>query len=100
MDFYTLIGLSGVVTYVVAYALLQLGVLDGNGVPYSVSNVAAASLVLISLTADFNLASAIIQIVWIVIGIAGLAIRAYRRNPVAGDTARYGEATHMRVPAS
>jgi len=80
MDLYTIAGLVGVVTYVAAYGALQLDLVDGNGVRYSVANVVAASLVLISLTSDFNLASAVIQVVWITIGIAGLLIRTVRRK--------------------
>ena len=80
VDIYTVIGLAGVAGYIAAYTLLQLGFLDGNGVPYSIANVAAASLVLISLTQDFNLASAITQVVWIVIGVTGLLLRLMQRR--------------------
>ena len=78
MDIYTIIGLGGVAAYVAAYALLQLGFLDGNGVTYSVMNVAAAALVLVSLMKDFNLASAVTQVTWIFIGLVGLALRFAR----------------------
>jgi len=80
MDPYTIAGLAGVATYVGAYGALQLDLVDGNGVRYSVANVVAASLVLISLTSDFNLASAVIQVVWITIGITGLVIRFVRNQ--------------------
>lgn len=66
------IGLLGVLFYVGSYAALQLGWLDGSSLPYSLLNGCAASLVLISLTHNFNLASAVIQIVWIIISLLGI----------------------------
>ncbi|SUZ32000.1 hypothetical protein ROE7235_01751 [Roseibaca ekhonensis] len=66
-------GLAGVVLYLGSYALLQLGVLRGNGYAYATLNLCAASMVLLSLTVAFNLSSAIIQISWIVISILGIA---------------------------
>ena len=66
------IGVAGAVTYVLAYALLQLGLLSGSDYRYTVLNLAAAGMVLVSLTASFNLSSAIIQIFWVGISIIGL----------------------------
>lgn len=66
-------GLVGVIVYIGAYGALQLGVLRGNGYAYALANLLASSLVLVSLTTAFNLSSAIIQIVWIVISTVGLA---------------------------
>ena len=67
------IGLVGVGFYLSSYALLQMGLLRGNGYAYVVMNLIAASLVLVSLQASFNMSSAIIQIFWIVISIFGIA---------------------------
>lgn len=84
VNIYTLIGLVGVVAYIGSYALLQLKLLDGNGVPYTVANLAAASMVLISMVEQFNLASALIQIAWIGFGVVGLGLRLVRwRLPLA-----------------
>ncbi len=80
MDIYTFIGLIGVAGYVAAYTMLQLGFLDGNSVSYSVANVVAASFVLVSLTQDFNLASAMIQVIWIAVGTIGLLLRIMQRR--------------------
>lgn len=66
-------GLVGVVIYIGAYGALQLGMLRGNGYAYALANLVASGLVLLSLAAAFNLSSAIIQIVWIVISLFGLA---------------------------
>jgi CRP-like cAMP-binding protein len=65
-------GLLGVILYVGAYAALQSGLLRSNGYTYAAANLAAASLVLLSLTSDFNLSAATSQIVWIVISVFGL----------------------------
>lgn len=70
-----LIGLAGFVLYIYAFSAVQFGWLNGNSAIYSLVNVAAATCVAISLFADFNLASALIQGSWIVIGLTGLALR-------------------------
>ncbi|MCY4180032.1 MAG: hypothetical protein OXC60_05890 [Litoreibacter sp.] len=66
------VGVLGFVTYMGAFAALQMGRLDGNGVAYALLNVVAAGLVLVSLLSAFNLASMLIQISWIVIGGVGI----------------------------
>lgn len=75
MSLYQVIGLMGFLAYLGSFAALQMKLLDGNGVRYAALNILAACLVLISLTEAFNLASALIQISWILIGICGLAWR-------------------------
>ena len=73
---YELVGVAGFVCYLAAFGSVQLGALDGNSTAYSLANVLAAMLVAISLISEFNLASALIQGSWIVIGLSGLALRA------------------------
>lgn len=70
---FELAGLIGVILYVGAYAALQLGFLRGNGYSYALANLLASALVLVSLLTSFNLSSAIIQMMWVVISTAGLA---------------------------
>ncbi len=70
-------GLTGVVFYIGSYAGLQTGLLKGNGYAYTIFNLLAAGLVLLSLTNDFNLSSAIIQATWIGISIIGLTRVGY-----------------------
>ncbi|MEM1343907.1 MAG: cyclic nucleotide-binding domain-containing protein [Pseudomonadota bacterium] len=72
-DLFDLAGAVGVACYIASYLGLQLGWLKGAAVPYTSLNLAAAALVLISLTDRFNLYSAIIQITWIVISLLGFA---------------------------
>jgi len=78
-----LLGVVGFIFYMLAYGLLQLGKLSGQCYSYTLLNMLAASLVLISLVHQFNLASALIQVSWIVISIVGL-LRLYR-----GSRSRY-----------
>ncbi|MEM7258591.1 MAG: cyclic nucleotide-binding protein [Pseudomonadota bacterium] len=84
------LGLLGVVFYIGSYAALQLGRLDGNSLSYAILNGIAASLVLVSLFKDFNLASALIQIVWINVSIVGIYRHFKRRStqPVANSQLR------------
>ncbi len=69
------IGVLGFIVYIVAFGSVQLGMLDGNSTAYCLLNILAASLVAMSLLAEFNLASALIQCSWIAIGLVGLMLR-------------------------
>ena len=55
---FQLTGIVGFVVYVFAFGRVQFGWLDGTSATYSALNVLAASLVAISLLAEFNLSSA------------------------------------------
>lgn len=79
-DTFEMLGLAGVVVYLGSYAALQSGLLRGSGYTYAIANLVAASLVLTSLMNSFNLSSAIIQVAWITISIAGIIRLYYIRN--------------------
>ena len=79
MSGYELIGILGFAVYVASFFAVQLNFLDGNSESYACLNILAALLVLISLSEAFNLASAMIQISWIFIGLIGLKLRKLRR---------------------
>ena len=81
LGYHEIAGVLGFITYLGAFGSVQFGVLDGNSTAYSLANILAASLVAVSLAAEFNLASALIQGSWIVIGLAGLALRAWKAWP-------------------
>lgn len=66
------IGFVGVVIYICAYTMLQMGVVRGATYTYACINLTAASCVLLSLTQNFNMSSATIQICWIVISLFGI----------------------------
>lgn len=73
-----LIGIAGFVGYMAGFAGQQFGIIDGNSKAFSIINIISASLVLVSLTEHFNLASAMIQVSWITIGLIGLTLKAQR----------------------
>ena len=73
-----LLGVLGSLFYILAFAAVQTRVLDGNSLTYTLANLIAASLVGISLTVEFNLASAVIQGCWIVLGLVGVSLHSYR----------------------
>ena len=66
------IGVLGFIFYMLSYFLLLTGKIKGTHNSYILMNLFAASCVLISLIHNFNLASALIQVFWIVISIIGL----------------------------
>lgn len=74
------VGVIGFIFYIAGFAALQFGLLDGNGSAYTILNILGASCVLLSLLSAFNLASLLIQVSWISIGLFGLA-RRFRRPP-------------------
>ncbi len=71
-------GVCGFFVYILAFGLVQASLLNGNSATYSLLNVLAAALVAFSLLAEFNLSSALIQASWIVIGLTGFSIRAFK----------------------
>ncbi|WP_300435992.1 hypothetical protein [uncultured Mameliella sp.] len=78
-DVFRAVGLCGFFLYVGVYAALSFRLVTGDCLSYFVGNTAAASLVLIGLSHEFNLASALIQVFWISIGIAAIVLRLLRR---------------------
>lgn len=82
------IGVMGFALYVLNYGLLTFQRTTSQSQTYFVLNLFAASMVLIGLTYSFNLASALIQMFWIVISIVAIALRLRpaRREKLTGDT--------------
>jgi len=81
-----LIGVVGFLTYVIGFGLVQNEKICGNGILYPASKVFAAICVLISLVGAFNLASCLIQLSYIVIGLYGIAVR--RKKNRLGNLAK------------
>lgn len=79
MTLFWIAGLVGVAFYLGSYAALQSGLLSGAGYIYTLLNLVASSLVLVSLFAEWNMSSALIQASWIVISCIGLT-RLYVRH--------------------
>lgn len=66
------IGIVGFLLYLTAFASLQLRWMCGHSRTHTLLNMMAAACVLVGLSVDFNLASALIQFSWIAIGSIGL----------------------------
>jgi len=97
------VGLVGYLFYMFGFAALQSGKLDGNGNTYTLISIFAAFCVLVGLSAAFNLASALIQISWIIIGFAGVLRRVLfqtRREPSQDITAGIDQSPLSRCPAA
>lgn len=97
-------GAIGVALYLGSYAALQAGWIRGNGYLYAGLNMTAASLVLVSLAANWNLSAAIIQISWITISVVGISrvwllTRALRFTPEEEALVRTRLATMRRIDA-
>jgi len=65
-------GYAGVALCIGAYAALQGGIIRGSGYLYAALNLAAASLLLVSLVESFNLPAALVQVCWIAISTFGI----------------------------
>ncbi len=72
------IGVLGFGFYVLNYTLLTTRVISGNSLHFFVLNLTAASCVLIGLMVSFNLASALIQIFWVLMSLIGIILNMIR----------------------
>lgn len=72
-----IIGMIGVTLVLSAYALLNLSKLSPQSLVYQLMNLMGAVLLLISLCFNFNLASVIIEVVWITFSLVGI-VRVFR----------------------
>ncbi len=91
------IGLGGAVLYSVSYLLAAYDRLPSQSPLYYVSKLVAATMVLISLSQNFNLASAVIQVFFISVSLIGIRrhLEAPRRRScgaarAGGDDAASG----------
>lgn len=66
------LGLSGATLYSISYLLSAYDRLPSQSPVYYLTKLVAASLVLISLFQDFNLASAVIQVFFIAVSLIGV----------------------------
>ncbi|MEL6219918.1 MAG: hypothetical protein AAFR79_15865 [Pseudomonadota bacterium] len=64
-------GLTGVALYVIAYSGVQVGQINGNSLLYTCLNGLAASGILISLLGSFNLASAMVNMMFLGFSLVG-----------------------------
>jgi hypothetical protein len=83
VSLYDIAGLLGALGILLAYAGVQMKKLDPHRPPALLLNLTGASLVLISLIEDFNMAALLLEIAWIIIAVHGLVMFAIKRRSSA-----------------
>ena len=71
---YNVIGSIGVILIVGSYLLLTIHRLSSTDLIYSVLNAAGATMIILSLLHNFNLAAFLIELFWLVISIIGIVL--------------------------
>jgi len=66
------IGIVGVLVILLAYLFLQIEKWHPQSLPYLVTNVIGAGLIVFSLLFDWNLPAFVMEVLWIIISIAGI----------------------------
>jgi formate hydrogenlyase subunit 3/multisubunit Na+/H+ antiporter MnhD subunit len=74
MTWHDIVGTIGVTIIIVAYAATQMRRLKPEHLLYSLANLIGAAMTLVSLAYNFNLASVIIEIFWILISLWGIVL--------------------------
>lgn len=74
-----LVGNIGVAVILLTYLLLQLGRIHSGDLLYSLLNAAGAALIVLSLTSAFNLSAFVVEAVWVIISLLGVA-KWFRRR--------------------
>ncbi|GLX84851.1 hypothetical protein tloyanaT_11030 [Thalassotalea loyana] len=69
---FDIIGMSGTLLVVGCFFLLQLKKITPTSLTYNLMNLVGAILLLVSLCYNFNLASFVIELFWIVASLIGL----------------------------
>lgn len=67
------VGTLGVALIVGSYLLVQVGRLAAPSLPHSLANALGASLVLVSLAVEPNLAAALLEVFWLLASLLGAA---------------------------
>ena len=76
------VGVVGVLLVLAAYAAAALGKLDVRGASSLFANFLGASLILLSLTVDFNLSALLMEGSWALVSLIGLLrVLVLRRRP-------------------
>ncbi len=77
MTLLNFIGTLGALALILAYGMQQFGRWRAEDVIYSLTNALGASLILVSLVAEPNIPSIVMELFWLLISIVGLW-RAWR----------------------
>ena len=81
---YDIVGTVGVALIAVTYLLLQIGKIKSEDIRYSLLNGLGASLVIVSLLFEFNLAAFLMEAFWVLISIVGL-LRYFAKAAINAD---------------
>lgn len=82
IDWATITGIVGTLLVLLAFFLLQARKLHGNGAVYQLLNAIGAAAIIVSLFHQFNLASMVLEIAWLLISLYGLAVGIRHRRAV------------------
>lgn len=74
------VGILGTLLVLLAFFLLQARKLHGNGAIYQLLNAIGAAAIIVSLFQQFNLASMVLEIAWLLISLYGLAVGIRHRR--------------------
>lgn len=74
------IGTAGTLLVVLAYLGTQLRAIDAPGLAFPVVNLIGSLLITVSLTVNFDLASALMEGFWVAISLFGIARWAFERR--------------------
>lgn len=72
-----LIGILGVTIIVITYILLQVEKMDAQDLSFSLLNAIGALLIIVSLLFEWNLASFLMEFIWMMISLYGV-LKYYR----------------------
>lgn len=88
------LGLFGVFLILLFYFLMQSGRTDPHRLPYLLGNLIGSFSILVSLFYDWNLASFVVEVFWVMISLYGL-VRYFRREWYAKPTGKVDSATKI-----
>ena len=97
-DIFNAAGFLGVAAYICNYTALSFRILSSECTMYFVINTSAAGLMMLSLSQDFNMAAALIQGFWLVLGTIAIALRLHR-HVRRRSAARLGHAHKAHIVA-
>ena len=80
-ELHDLVGNVGVLFILTTYLLLQIERIEPTSPTFSGVNALGAGMVLFSLMFEFNLSAFIIESVWLMISVFGIARRFFKADP-------------------
>jgi len=86
LHWHDFVGTLGVLLVLVTYLLLQAGRMDARSVRFSALNAVGSALILLSLIQVFNLSAFLIEAVWLLISLYGMAINSGGRRRAAAPS--------------